>query len=457
MLNDEPAVIDGLKREALVRSVGNRIHACRPPQVFGISGDWGSGKTSFLRQLQCYVSGRCGVRPNWKPRAGESHTGAEQAVVVWFEAWRYQKEDRPVVALLHEIRQQLSALHKGLREASKLGEATVRGILSIFDEVTKQIGITGLSKLQEVGEKIEGERMDKRLSTAELRDHLQKAINLLLSDGKTETPGRRLVVLIDDLDRCQPATAKKLLEDLKIFFNLDNCVFVLGMDFDLVESFIAEDYKDQKGDGRPRAHEYMEKICQNIWHLPMPTYSADFLKTSLDKIAEQQFLSSTAPARKDFFESVVKVIREENYVAPNPRRVKGFANLLERMFEHHPVRYTGEDVEDNARIAIIFGFLYLSDRPVYRILQTQPGFYNEILLRWARNPGDSNLEHYPILGMLKPVERSGPVDEATARFEVPSRIPAYPDPAQEGVMRVQRLIVKLGELKAEEVGRYLLQ
>ena len=50
--NDEPTLLDRLDRIALVREVAKHIATCDPPQVFGIHGDWGLGKTSFLQQLQ---------------------------------------------------------------------------------------------------------------------------------------------------------------------------------------------------------------------------------------------------------------------------------------------------------------------------------------------------------------------------------------------------------------------
>ena len=122
MHNDEPALLATLERGALIKEVGESIAHCTPPQVFGVHGDWGLGKTSFLHQVQWYLTGDCPQQPEAvtkemknqapgvedKPQA--QNCGKYKAVVqaVWFDAWRYQNEDAPIVALLHEMRTQLS-------------------------------------------------------------------------------------------------------------------------------------------------------------------------------------------------------------------------------------------------------------------------------------------------------------------------------------------------------------
>ena len=63
MHNDEPALLDTLERGTLIEEVGNAIARCTPPQVFGVHGDWGLGKTSFLHQVQWYLTGRCPQQP----------------------------------------------------------------------------------------------------------------------------------------------------------------------------------------------------------------------------------------------------------------------------------------------------------------------------------------------------------------------------------------------------------
>jgi tRNA A37 threonylcarbamoyladenosine biosynthesis protein TsaE len=55
--NDEPTLLDLLERRALLARVGDAVATCEPPYVFGIHGDWGAGKTSFLHQLQLYLTG----------------------------------------------------------------------------------------------------------------------------------------------------------------------------------------------------------------------------------------------------------------------------------------------------------------------------------------------------------------------------------------------------------------
>lgn len=50
--NDEATLNDKLLRSELRREFGLAISNCTPPHVFGLHGEWGSGKTSFLRQLR---------------------------------------------------------------------------------------------------------------------------------------------------------------------------------------------------------------------------------------------------------------------------------------------------------------------------------------------------------------------------------------------------------------------
>jgi len=139
LLNDEPTLQDQLQRAALAKEIGDELASCSPPKVFGIHGEWGSGKTSFLYLLHLYLSGECPqAREDGETKAalklakelwGKGWKASDSVTVVWFEAWRYQNEANPVVALLHEIRAQLPFMQRAWAKALKLGAVAAEGAL----------------------------------------------------------------------------------------------------------------------------------------------------------------------------------------------------------------------------------------------------------------------------------------------------------------------------------------
>ncbi|MBV8274185.1 MAG: hypothetical protein JO170_02840, partial [Verrucomicrobia bacterium] len=67
--NDLPTGQDTLGRERLVQRVAREIATGDPPLVFGVHGDWGAGKTSFLCQLEHELTEQCSLFPKAKPRS----------------------------------------------------------------------------------------------------------------------------------------------------------------------------------------------------------------------------------------------------------------------------------------------------------------------------------------------------------------------------------------------------
>ena len=87
MYNDEPTLGDRLHRDALIKEVGEAIVTCEPPQVFGVHGDWGLGKTSFLHQVRYHLTGDNPLLLN--QQNAPSRLGTSAGIrAVWFDAWR---------------------------------------------------------------------------------------------------------------------------------------------------------------------------------------------------------------------------------------------------------------------------------------------------------------------------------------------------------------------------------
>ena len=94
---------------------------------------------------------------------------------------------------------------------------------------------------------------------------------------KKENYDFRLVIFVDDLDRCTRERALELLESIKTFFDIDGIVYVVGIDPTTIDSIIQTKYgKESKIDGM----DYLQKIVQLPFQVPGMECGQIFLKRS---------------------------------------------------------------------------------------------------------------------------------------------------------------------------------
>ena len=487
MHNDEPTLLDALDREPLIREVSDAVATCAPPQVFGVHGDWGLGKTSFLHRIQWRLTGDCPQQPEAavkeaKEREQENNREKYEGTIraVWFDAWRYQNEEAPIVALLHEMRVQLSWRSRAVRSTRRAVEVATRGALLSMEELTKKIGYRH-SRFLQASREWEAENLASALPSHTLREHLQKAIGQLLPQKQGNGVSPRLAVFIDDVDRCEPEAAYRLLEGLKIYLTLNNCVFVLGMNQKAIEEAIAKrmgsDPKRTGGDGTRsvRAAAYMEKLCQNVWRLPAVREPNQVLYSLLEKTIESGAVR----------EWIKRAVQGRQCLPPNPRRLKGLANLLGRLSPRLPARQGEPDDGDailEARLLVITAYVYQFHHDLYVRWEADSGLYDRIR-DWCEG-SEMDLPFLEPLVLPKQLIERGSTDRTQLRLDegeisrtVDEIIPGessteraqlrqgeadieeestYPDPTEAGVFWIQPLILALGsEVDPSRFDRYL--
>lgn len=428
--SDEPTLEDHLGHAPLVESVAGLIDGCQAPYVLGVHGDWGSGKTSFLQKLHLYLAGSATGRPN-AHRIGnrlwpESYRNSRPYETIWFEAWRYQFEANPVVALLEEIRAHFTWSRKLVGEAAKLSFTALMSL----EELTKKIGLQP-SKIVEAGEQWEARQAAQPLPSQLYRQLLEEAIRTLL--GGDQKKGKRLVVFIDDLDRCQGPVAFRLLEALKIYFSIPSCIFVLGLDERNVRRAVAAEL--DKGGLIPRgrkeeesnpareiyASDYLHKIFQMVHHLPQPTRPETYLQALL---TGNEF---------DDPREWIRRICDAKLLPPNPRKIKSFVNGLALYLQQLRPFLAAKDPQLDPDLALIVHYLRALANDVYRILAADPDFWSP-LAEFCRS--GQHFDH-PVLRHRTQLERASALEGEETGFRYD---PAFPDPADERLFRVAGLI-----------------
>lgn len=249
LLSDQPVRIDSDRLhfqrylQALETTVLNRKdHA---PFVTGIFGPWGSGKSTLLGMLEHRLTelnlDTANSQANW--------------VTIKFSPWLYSQEESLLVPLLALLAQQEHVVFKPL--IKKMTETSMRFLKRTsatldFDKLGMPLKIS-LNNLA-------GKDSDNRF----FHEEIAAAI-------KTITEKRRLVFLIDDLDRCHdPAQIVHLLEQIKLFLHLDGCLFFIAADRKQVVDAIDKTFP---GSGAA----YLEKFVQLAFDLP-PHHSEDLVR-----------------------------------------------------------------------------------------------------------------------------------------------------------------------------------
>lgn len=369
---DLPTLKDRLDWVPEVGRIAERILGCPTPHVLGIHGDWGSGKTSFMRQVQLSLGGKM-PKDASVDSAGEPLSTAQKnamnkkVVTIWFDAWRYQNEPTPVVALLQEMRRQMSTMRAIESQFKKVGAIAMYSVLDNLTEIGKTISLDSLpsvEKIEKRGERWEKEHHEETLSTNSIRENLRAAIQCLLPSA-----GARVVVFIDDLDRCNPKAAIRLLEGLKIYMSIPHCVFVLGMNERILVDAIREELSAPRGvsaaELKLRAGHYLEKICTDIYRLPLPSSPVQLLMQWLPDHDQKQALGLA--------------VGRASCLPPNPRRLKALANQWTRF-----ASCTGFPRADNeqqkywAVRVLVAAYIHQFHRDLWERWHFNPDFWVEI-------------------------------------------------------------------------------
>lgn len=306
ILSDNETRIDRLNNLAVAKTIVSIIKGSKESISIGVHGDWGAGKSSILAMVENELE----TTANSQDSDVENITS--EYVIIRFNSWQYQGFEDAKIALMSAIVSQLEKKveiyykrHKaenGIKEVQEIGKRLWKNLdkLSIAKGVGK-IGVsiaTGTAPLVLINGIIDA--IKGTVTDQDKASKLIETIGNLIESPTEEVSGykemedfrknfkemfdkahvKKLVVLIDDLDRCLPKVAIETLEAVRMFLTLDDTAFIIAADDAMIRYSVKEYFPrilEQSNDNPDStlkldynrfSDKYLEKLIQVPLHIP---------------------------------------------------------------------------------------------------------------------------------------------------------------------------------------------
>jgi hypothetical protein len=263
--SDEPATVDLLAFDAIAATVVDALFDdSLNPVALGVSGSWGSGKTTILNLIAAHVAER------------SEQTGTT-VLVVRADPWRYDPIVGPKESLIAAVLNALQAEFKGtdpeVHAASKALKKLVKRVnwSKALKMATRTALTAQLPSLDDVLELVSDD--PESLESDKGMDAFREDFEKLLNEPALQHVAQ-VVVLVDDLDRCLPDTVVETLEAIRLFLSAEGMSFVIAAD----EQRVAEAIQQKlQAPPTPRETEsvaslYLHKIVQTTVPVPALSY-----------------------------------------------------------------------------------------------------------------------------------------------------------------------------------------
>ena len=213
------------------------LDAIEDTYSIALEGNWGSGKTFFVKQTKMvldahnrYISGmkeedRKEIVKVFSQYSGNNPCNLQLQVCVYYDAWENDNDDDPILSLIYAI---LSSVDNDFSFKETSCVKIAANIMEMY---------TGVNWNQLI-DSLRGEDPLKSLKQAKDMENLvHEFLESLLSEK-----GDRLVIFIDELDRCKPSYAVRLLERIKHYFSNDRITFVFSVNINELQHTIKKHY-----------------------------------------------------------------------------------------------------------------------------------------------------------------------------------------------------------------------
>lgn len=242
-----------------------------------LDGGWGTGKTFFIKQTKMamdFLSGQYKEDYDTEEQSKIETLFSENSIVkefrqrswrvgistandfekenwrtVYFDAWDHDSDEDPIGSLAYE----LALCGNGIDTT----QINALNTLNKLIRIKTGLDISDLITHDSLIEEIKNER--------NVRKGIEKKIDDIIGERAD-----RIIIFVDELDRCNPSYAVRLLERIKHYFNHERILFVFALNAEQLQHTIKAYYGSEfQGIG------YLDKFF-DLW-MPMPEIKYDEL------------------------------------------------------------------------------------------------------------------------------------------------------------------------------------
>lgn len=310
-LSDTPLTLstNDFGTEKYVEGLVRFIEHSAAPITIALKGEWGSGKTSLMNRLYNDLCSNdkdfIGIKINtWEYSMLATPEETVVKIIVHLVNSLSDNDPNTSEKLINFTKNAANFVLRGLREWGK-GIVPGAGIAMEAANVPTEIFSS------------DGHRGNVTLS--DLKDSLTQAISKSLGDSK-----KGVIIFVDDLDRLNPPLAVQILELLKNIFTLDNCIFVLAIDYDVVVKGLEPKFGPYKPENDREFRSFFDKIIQVPFSLPVSNYRP--MEFVFDSLVSINYITRAERNIPIIQKSIEKIVVSS--VGKNPRAIKRLINTL---------------------------------------------------------------------------------------------------------------------------------
>ena len=255
--------LDGIDRNDYIARFVNLLDAIDDECTIALNGDWGSGKTFFVKQTKLLLDALnpqsdldYEIKNSIQQVAQDLQIESEKGyATVYYDAWASDNAEDPILSLIHET----------LKDVPVSVPEKKRKLLPIITALVDAIPCIPVNGLTNILEKATGEDFFAKIKDEQ---YIRGLVRAFISELIIER-ANRLVFFIDELDRCRPEYAIRLLERIKHYFDDERIVFVFSVNLSQLQHTIKAYYGADFD-----ATRYLDKFFDLRVSLPVVNYQS---------------------------------------------------------------------------------------------------------------------------------------------------------------------------------------